>query len=87
MRTVDGRRRRSRSFQRRWRRRRGAPGCGEDDGVLCVLDCIQTRGREAAGDDPWQSGASVDGVVVVLGLPKSKQVEERECTEEGERGK
>jgi hypothetical protein len=55
--------------------------------VVSFLDCFQTRGREAAGDGPWQSGASVDGVVVVLGLPKSKQVEECECAEEGERGK
>jgi hypothetical protein len=28
-----------------------------------------------------------DGVVIVLGLPKSNQVQKRECAEEGERGK
>jgi hypothetical protein len=55
--------------------------------VVTFLDCFQTRGREAAGDGSWQSVASVDGVVVVLGPPKSNQVEKRECTEEGERGK
>jgi hypothetical protein len=52
-----------------------------------VLDCFQIWRREATGDGAWQSGASVDGMVVVLGLPKSNQVEKHECAEEGERGK
>jgi hypothetical protein len=52
-----------------------------------VLDCFQTWRREATGDNPWQSGTSVDGVVVALGLPKLNQVEKHERAEEGERVK